>query len=125
MGEKRRRSPNACEGEVKSVVNAARVSLGSEYDTWPGLSVGSADLVRHPSEHVTVTVVMYNTVVGGAPSEADVVAAIDDLEALYESCSASGGLADSTFDFMKEELIAQNYNDIQIKLALQPTDSIV
>merc|ERR1712232_1094753 len=97
-------------GALEGVSSAARVSQGSEYDIWSGLSIGSADLARHPSEHVTVTVVMYNTVAGGAPSEADVMAAIDDLEALYESCSASGRLADRTFDFMKEELIAQNYN---------------
>ena len=40
--------------------SAARVSRGSEYDTWPGLSVNSPK--RNPSEHVTVTVVLYNTV---------------------------------------------------------------
>ena len=40
--------------------SAARVSRGSEYDTWSGLSVKAPK--RNPSEHVTVTVVMYNAV---------------------------------------------------------------
>ena len=37
---------------------AARVSRGSEYDRWGGLSVKSPK--RNASEHVTVTVVLYN-----------------------------------------------------------------
>ena len=37
---------------------AARVSRGSEYDRWPGLSVKSPK--RNASEHITVTVVLYN-----------------------------------------------------------------
>merc|ERR1712037_856364 len=55
--------------------------------------------MRHPSEHVTVTVVLYNTIVGGVPSQRDVVAAIDDLEALYAACGTAGCLVEDEFDF--------------------------
>ncbi|CAJ1346573.1 unnamed protein product [Effrenium voratum] len=79
--------------------SAARVSRGSEHDTWSGLTAKSAK--RNPSEHVTVTVVIYNAVKGGVPSAGDVMAAIDDLESLYRACAETGKLADSTFDFMK------------------------
>merc|ERR1712217_1020517 len=98
--------------------NAARVSRGSEFDVWPGLSVVEPE--RHTGEHVTVTVVVYNTVAEGVPSEADVVAAIDDLEALYAACGATGQLADTTFDFMKNDLMAQDVQGIQTKIATQP-----
>jgi hypothetical protein len=98
--------------------NAARVSKGSEVDVWSGLSIHTPQ--RHESEHVTITVVMYNTVVDGIPSEADVLAAIDDLEALYEACSTSGRLADASFDFMKEELTVKTMQDIKTKLSTQP-----
>merc|ERR1719443_688610 len=64
---------------------AARVSGGSEFDTWKGLTAKAPK--RNPSEHVTCTVVIYNAVSGGVPSEADVIAAIDDLEQLYAACS--------------------------------------
>merc|ERR1719335_1861833 len=70
------------------VANAARVSQGSEHDVWSGLSV--KDPERHSSEHVTITVVVYNTVADGVPSIEDVAAAVDDLEALYAACSAEG-----------------------------------
>ena len=40
--------------------SAARVSRGTEYDTWPGLSVQAPK--RNSAEHVTVTVVLYNAV---------------------------------------------------------------
>mmetsp|Transcript_124915 Transcript_124915/g.233571 ORF Transcript_124915/g.233571 Transcript_124915/m.233571 type:complete len:455 (-) Transcript_124915:22-1386(-) len=102
----------------KGVANAARVSRGSEFDVWPGLSVSKPE--RHAGEHVTATVVMYNTVADGVPTEEDVIAAIDDLEALYEACGAQGQLADSTFDFMKKPLTEQDVTDIQTKLTTQP-----
>lgn len=72
------------------------------------------------SEHVTVTVVLYNTVTGGVPSEEDVAAAIDDLEALYAACGAEGRLADDTFDFMKKELTVKDMADIKTKVSTQP-----
>jgi hypothetical protein len=103
--------------------NAARVSRGSEFDVWPGLSTSSPK--RHPGEHVTLTVVIYNTVTGGVPSEADVMAAIDDLENLYEQCGAHGRLADATFDFMKKDLLAQDMADITDKVTTQPPPAAV
>ena len=98
--------------------SAARVSRGSEFDVWPGLSVEFPE--RHPSEHVTITVVMYNAVKGGVPSADDVAAAIDDLEALYQSCSETGLLAEGIMSFMKEPLKAEDLYDIANKLAFQP-----
>lgn len=98
--------------------NAARVSRGSEVDVWDGLTVEEPE--RNKSEHVTITVVIYNTCEGGVPSEADVVAAIDDLEALYDSCGARGNLAGSMFDFMKEKLTVDDIIGIKTKVAAQP-----
>lgn len=97
---------------------AARVSRGTEVDTWGGLTVKAPK--RNPSEHVTCTVVIYNAISGGVPSEADVLAAIDDLEQLYASCSVEGHLADQEFDFMKKELTVQDAMDIAEKVATQP-----
>ena len=70
------------------IANAARVSYGSEHDVWSGLAGYAKTPVRHESEHITITIVLYNVVAGGVPSEADVAAAIDDLERLYASCAA-------------------------------------
>jgi hypothetical protein len=81
--------------------NAARVSRGSEVDVWDGLTVRKPKRNKH--EHVTITVVIYNTCEGGVPSDEDVLAAIDDLEELYTACSAKGKLADATFDFMRTD----------------------
>jgi len=106
------------EGMQRGTANAARVSRGSEFDVWPGLSV--KDPERNSSEHVTVTVVIYNTVADGVPSEADVIAAIDDLEDLYAKCGAQGHLADNNFDFMKKELTVKDAIDINTKVTAQP-----
>merc|ERR1719453_2781034 len=100
------------------VANAARVSRGSEFDVWKGLTVSAPE--RNRSEHVTITVVLYNTVAGGVPTEEDVQAAVDDLEQLYASCAADGRLGDSTFDFMKEELTVKDAVDITTKVKTQP-----
>jgi ubiquitin len=100
------------------VANAARISRGSEHDVWSGLSVQRPK--RHDSEHLTVTVVIYHTVAGGVPSQKDVVAAIDDIEALYAACEAKGCLAEDTFDFMKHELKTPDLDNIVDKILLQP-----
>merc|ERR1712048_1508438 len=89
------------------ISNAARVSRGTEVDLWPGLTVKEPK--RNQTERVTVTVVIYNTVMGGVPTVDDVAAAIDDLEALYEACGVTGKLADQQFDFMKKELTVKMY----------------
>ena len=82
--------------------SAARVSIGSKHDEWDGLATKGRTLSRHPTERVTVTVVIYNAVAGGVPSEADVVAAIDDMENLYQACAGGHGrLAESKFDAFK------------------------
>ena len=90
--------------------NAARVSVGSRVAKDAGnhkLRVTEADsqqtLARHPSEHVTITVIFYYTVKGGVPSKEDVVRAIDDLESMYRATNAAR-LVDSTMDYMKGPL---------------------
>merc|ERR1712216_73107 len=75
---------------------------------------------RDPDQHVTVTVVIYNTVAGGVPSAEDVEAAVDDMEALYTACSAQGRLADASFDFMKAELTVTDAQQIETKIKTQP-----
>ena len=54
--------------------NAARVSRGSMVDKLDK-TVKVSKPVRDPQQHVTVTVVIYNTVAGGVPSVEDVRAA--------------------------------------------------
>ena len=98
--------------------NAARVSRGTEVDTWRGLSVKEPE--RNRGEHITVTVVIYNTVAGGVPSAEDVEAAVDDMEALYTACRAQGRLADASFDFMKAELTVNDAQQIETKIKTQP-----
>jgi len=67
--------------------SAARVSRGTEHDILSGGSILKAkSFIRHESERITATICIYNVVVGGVPTEADVVAAIDDLEQLYAAC---------------------------------------
>mmetsp|Transcript_9183 Transcript_9183/g.17549 ORF Transcript_9183/g.17549 Transcript_9183/m.17549 type:complete len:473 (+) Transcript_9183:54-1472(+) len=105
-------------GASKGVANAARVSRGSQFDVWSGLSVAAPK--RNAGEHVTLTVVIYNTIAGGVPTEEDVVAAIDDLEDLYEKCGTQGRLADQAFDFMKKDLTAKDMADITHKVTTQP-----
>merc|ERR1719230_1007054 len=116
--ERSRRSASPPRELKKGTANAARVSRGSEHDVWPGLSVQDPD--RNAAEHVTITVVIYNTIADGVPSAEDVAAAIDDLEALYAATGAEGKLADQTFDFMKKELTVKDVQDIKTKVTTQP-----
>ncbi|CAE7393724.1 unc-104 [Symbiodinium sp. CCMP2456] len=102
----------------KGLSSAARVSRGTEHDVWKGLSIKSPK--RNGTEHVTVTVVIYNAVRGGVPTPQDVAAAIDDLEGLYRACADTGRLADTKFDFMKEQLKVDDMMDITTKIAFQP-----
>ena len=102
--------------------NAARVSRGSKFDDWNGLTMKKP--IRNPEEHITATIVIYFTVSGGVPKESDVVAAIDDMEMLYASCNDYGNLADKEFDFMKSELTVKDVIDIKSKIQDQPANPI-
>jgi len=117
-GARRRCSSRSLSKPKVGSACAARVSRGSEFDTWKGLTAKTPK--RNPAEHITCTVVIYNAVSGGVPSEADVLAAIDDLEQLYAACSTKGHLADQQFDFMKKELTVNDANDIVDKISTQP-----
>lgn len=99
--------------------NAARVSRGSMVDK-VAQTVKIAKPQRDASQHVTVTVVIYNTVAGGVPSAADVKAAVDDMEALYASCGWTGRLASADASFVKKELTIKDALDINDKLVQQP-----
>lgn len=79
-------------------VSAARLSRGSEHDTWKGIT---GNVKRDTDHHVTVTIVLYNSVAGGVPDSSDVVAAIDDMENLYKACHWSGKLNEKPASFMK------------------------
>merc|ERR1712014_201377 len=93
-------------GPAHGVANAARVSRGTLNDYWDGLSIKEPK--RDVKQHCTITVQLYHTVVGGAPSPKDVMAAIDDMEALYNSCGVwRGHLAESGANFMKSDLTEQ------------------
>ena len=90
---------NNYRGFSKSVaprVSAGRLSRGSEYDTWDGIK---EEVVRDHNQHITVTIVLYNTVAGGVPTEEDVTNAIDDMEKLYQSCQWNGNLGDTGASF--------------------------
>ena len=113
-----RRSISKTEQPVEGVANAARVSRGSKVDTWQGLSI--KEPARNEHEHLTISVVIYFTVVGGVPSQKDVIAAIDDMEMLYDACKDKGNLADSKFDFMKKELTVNDVVEISQKILTQP-----
>lgn len=101
----------------KGRASAARVSRGDLYGKHKGIPVLKP--VRNSHEHVTVTCVLYNTVIGGVPNEVDVLAAVDDMEKLYAACTESGRLADAAFDFMKSELTVKNMMDIEQKVTSQ------
>merc|ERR1712054_308403 len=114
----RSRSHTSPEGPKRGKATAARVSRGSEVDTWKGLTVKKPQ--RNSAEHVTVTVVIYNTVAGGVPNEEDVARAVEDMEELYKQCAWSGKLADAGADFMKQELTVADIMKIEQKVVTQP-----
>jgi len=83
------------------IASAARVSIGSFHDTWNG--VANKTPRRDPSQHITITVVVYNTIAAGVPSASDVIAAVEDLERLYASTSVNPEtLAGPGHDYMKD-----------------------
>lgn len=96
-------------------VSAGRLSRGSEYDTWSGIS---NKIERNKEQHITVTIVLYNTVAGGVPTEDDVMNAIEDMEKLYESCLWNGKLGDTQAKFMDVKPFTpkvQSYNEAMNK----------
>jgi hypothetical protein len=100
---------------------AARVSRGSKHDVWDGLT--KKDPLRHPSQHITVTAVIYHTIAGGVPTDEDVQAAVQDMENLYASCTGGQGqLAGPAFDFMKKELTVAEQQQI-VQNVPPPTSS--
>ena len=119
MAMKRSRGSSMTFKPKVGTANAARVSRGSMVDKL-NKTVKIAKPTRDPSQHVTVTVVIYNTVAGGVPSMEDVKAAVDDMEQLYASCGWKGRLAEQGADFMKKELTVKNVMDISEKLTTQP-----
>lgn len=101
--------------------NAARVSRGSEVnagEVWTG--VNNTEPKRDTQQHITVTVVLYNTVAGGVPSVEDLQAAIADMEQLYAACAWKGKLAEKGASFMKSELTVSEAADIVQKVTKQP-----
>ena len=82
--------PPCLESLPVGVSSAARVSIGSEVARLGDLAQKKP--VRNEEEHITLTVIIYNAVQGGVPSEDDVKAAIDDMENLFESCSWNGNI---------------------------------
>lgn len=103
--------------------NAARVSRGDIDGKFERLSVEKIE--RNKEEHVTVTVVFYNTVAGGVPTAEDVIAAIDDMESLLKACTKEGRLTDASFDFMKKPLTVDDVVTIQKKVVTQPPSQIL
>ena len=90
----RREGANKMAKPAVGTSNAARVSRGSEHDTFAG--VANKTPSRDANQHATVTVTMYYTVAGGVPSAADVAAAVADLDELYKACPSDKKLVDCT-----------------------------
>jgi huntingtin len=82
------------------ISNAARVSLGTKHDDWRGLGVRTPR--RHATEHITATIVTYNTTSGGVPSAEDVLSATQDLDSIYAGCASHSDLAGGELLFMKK-----------------------
>ena len=68
--------------------------MASKEDVWGG--VANATPERHPSQHGTITVTMYYTVLGGVPSADDVDRACRDLNDLYKQCASDKRLVNCT-----------------------------
>jgi len=83
----------SCESDSIGVSSAARVSKGS-VALEEAKEIDMTKLTRSDSEHITITVILYNVVKGGVPSEDDIIAAVAELDKLYSSCSWSGNLKD-------------------------------
>lgn len=87
-----------CGAPKKGKSNAGRVSRGSYQGAFDKLKL--TDIKRDTNNHITVTILLYNVVSDGVPSEEDIVRAIDDMESLYRSCNWNGVLKDAPAKFM-------------------------
>lgn len=98
---------------------AARLSRGAHAGTAPRLACGS--IARDVTQRASVTVVLYAAVSGGVPSEADVAAAVDDMEALYAACAAAGSRASEPgVQFANKPLTLDDMANISAKIITQP-----
>eukprot|EP00658_Telonema_sp_P-2_P041899 TRINITY_DN3001_c0_g1_i15.p2 TRINITY_DN3001_c0_g1~~TRINITY_DN3001_c0_g1_i15.p2 ORF type:complete len:293 (+),score=100.13 TRINITY_DN3001_c0_g1_i15:648-1526(+) len=98
--------------KVIGTSNAARVSRGSEFDKWKGVS--NKEPARDPSQHATITVTLYYTVAGGIPSEADIEMCVKDLDELYKACPSDKKLVDC--GEVTAELTVKDMIDINTKV---------
>ena len=109
-------APRCCPAPPNvGVSNAARVSRGSQFDTYNG--VAKPEVQRDTSQHGTITVTMYYTVAGGVPSATDVEAAIADLDSLYKACPSDKRLAEC--GEVTSELTVKTMQDIKEKVTTQ------
>lgn len=69
---------------------AARMSVG-HVERIVHKTLTTDNLTRHETQHPTLTITMYYGVKGGVPQEADVEAALKDLQGLYQSLGDSQG----------------------------------
>lgn len=71
-----------------SLSPAAHISRGEFQGEHSGIRFTKAQ--RNPREHVTVTCFLCYTLSNRVPNEADVLAAVEDMENLYASCRIPG-----------------------------------
>jgi huntingtin len=107
------RSLGTTRGVTKGISSAARVSKGSVASE-PAIKVDTSVLKRSETEHITITVILYHVVKGGIPTREDVIAAVTELEQLYESCKWSGTLKDISAhnvipSLVKDEVVQDSY----------------
>ncbi len=78
--------------------NAARISRGSASETGQKAPIDTKSMTRDPEQHITITVVIYNTIEGlTIPTEEDIKNAIAELEGFYASCTKTQFLSETTF----------------------------
>jgi hypothetical protein len=73
--------------------SAGRLSRGS-VASGSAKEVDVLKMTRSPTEHITITIMLYHVVKGGIPSKEDVIAAVTELDKLYSECTWSGTLKD-------------------------------
>lgn len=94
--------------------SVGRISIGTPNNSTAVKFNDSSILIRHPNQHITVTIVIYYAVQGGNPSENDIWKACEDLDMLYDKCEETGDL--SKIDFMLEK--ADKLPDLPMKVPI-------